>query len=51
MQAQVYSEAGDFSVKERAVTSLKENALLYGTIGCLGVLGMWQLASLYKKQL
>lgn len=39
MAAQVYSEAGDFSVKERAWTSIKENALLYGTVGVIGIIG------------
>ncbi|GAX78046.1 hypothetical protein CEUSTIGMA_g5488.t1 [Chlamydomonas eustigma] len=37
---QVYAEAGDFSIKNKCLTSLKENALLYGSVGALGLIGV-----------
>eukprot|EP00798_Chlamydomonas_sp_ICE-L_P030467 gene30467-35478_t len=37
---QVYSEAGDFTVKNKAWTSIKENAILYGAVGVLGLVGI-----------
>ena len=36
---QVYSEAGDFSVRGRCWTSIKENMLLYGVVGTLAAFG------------
>lgn len=35
---QVYSDAGDFTVGGRCLTSLKENGLLYGLAGAAGQL-------------
>ncbi|GBF88476.1 hypothetical protein Rsub_01189 [Raphidocelis subcapitata] len=37
---QVYSEAGDFTVGARCVTSLKENGILYGVSAAAAVLGL-----------
>eukprot|EP00879_Flechtneria_rotunda_P003202 GHRR01003425.1.p1 GENE.GHRR01003425.1~~GHRR01003425.1.p1 ORF type:complete len:656 (+),score=226.79 GHRR01003425.1:287-2254(+) len=37
---QVYSDAGDFTVGGRCITSLKENGLLYGLAGAAGVIGL-----------
>jgi hypothetical protein len=36
---QVYSDAGDFTVGGRCMTSLKENGLLYGLAGAAGEWG------------
>ncbi|KAF8067159.1 lmbrd2 [Scenedesmus sp. PABB004] len=37
---QVYADAGDFTVGGRALTSLKENGLLYGLAAAAGVVGL-----------
>lgn len=37
---QVYSDAGDFTVGGKSLTSLKENAILYGSVGAAGVVGI-----------
>ncbi|KAI8462677.1 MAG: LMBR1-like membrane protein-domain-containing protein [Monoraphidium minutum] len=37
---QVYADAGDFTVGERCMTSLKENGILYGAAGAAGVIGL-----------
>mmetsp|Transcript_35578 Transcript_35578/g.79011 ORF Transcript_35578/g.79011 Transcript_35578/m.79011 type:complete len:727 (-) Transcript_35578:712-2892(-) len=43
---QVYSEAGDFTVGARSWTSLKENAILYISVGVLGGIGIGVLLAL-----
>ena len=35
-----YADAGDFSVKNKTLTSLKENAIIYGAIGVAGAIGI-----------
>eukprot|EP00878_Enallax_costatus_P015761 GHUV01016516.1.p1 GENE.GHUV01016516.1~~GHUV01016516.1.p1 ORF type:complete len:615 (+),score=178.39 GHUV01016516.1:1103-2947(+) len=37
---QVYSDAGDFTVGGKCLTSLKENGLLYGLAGAAGAVGL-----------
>lgn len=34
---QVFSEAGDFTIRTRSWTSIKENGILYGSVGALGI--------------
>jgi hypothetical protein len=37
---QLYADAGDFTVRARLRTSIKENALFYAVLGVLGLVGM-----------
>ncbi|KXZ44947.1 hypothetical protein GPECTOR_60g724 [Gonium pectorale] len=37
---QYYSDAGDFTVKGKCLTSLKENAILYGSVAAVGLVGL-----------
>ncbi|GFR49399.1 hypothetical protein Agub_g11451 [Astrephomene gubernaculifera] len=37
---QYYSDAGDFTVKGKCLTSLKENAILYGSVAAVGLVGI-----------
>ncbi|EFJ41548.1 hypothetical protein VOLCADRAFT_98436 [Volvox carteri f. nagariensis] len=37
---QYYSDAGDFTVKGKCITSLKENAILYGSVAAVGLIGV-----------
>ncbi|PNH04704.1 LMBR1 domain-containing protein 2 [Tetrabaena socialis] len=37
---QYYSDAGDFTVKGKCLTSLKENAILYGSVAAVGLVGV-----------
>ncbi|PNW77818.1 hypothetical protein CHLRE_10g453100v5 [Chlamydomonas reinhardtii] len=37
---QYYADAGDFTVKNKSITSLKENAILYGSVAAVGVVGI-----------
>ncbi|KAG2435358.1 hypothetical protein HXX76_007431 [Chlamydomonas incerta] len=37
---QYYADAGDFTVKNKSITSLKENAILYGSVAAVGVIGI-----------
>ncbi|GLC39990.1 hypothetical protein PLESTB_000120900 [Pleodorina starrii] len=37
---QYYSDAGDFTVKGKCMTSLKENAILYGSVAAVGLVGI-----------
>ncbi|KAJ9517407.1 hypothetical protein QJQ45_016782, partial [Haematococcus lacustris] len=48
---EVYSEAGDFSIRARCWTSIKENGLLYGSLGGLGVIGIGILFALKKTSM
>lgn len=36
---EVYASAGDFTVKAKCMTSLRENAILYGIIGIGAIVG------------
>lgn len=40
---QLYSDAGDFTVKERLKTSAKENAMFYGIVASLGIVSVFIL--------
>ena len=40
---QLYSDAGDFTVKERLKTSAKENAMFMGSVAGLGIVGVFIL--------
>eukprot|EP00798_Chlamydomonas_sp_ICE-L_P014725 gene14725-20769_t len=37
---QIYSEAGGFTIRAKTWTSIKENAILYGSVGALGLIGI-----------
>ncbi|KAG2481922.1 hypothetical protein HYH03_019121 [Edaphochlamys debaryana] len=46
---QYYSDAGDFTIKGKCMTSLKENAILYGSVAAVGLVGI--LALLISKKM
>ncbi|KAF5836465.1 LMBR1-like membrane protein-domain-containing protein [Dunaliella salina] len=48
---QVYSEAGDFTVRSRCWTSIKENMLLYGVVGTLAAFGVGMLFAFQRVTL
>ncbi|GIL77008.1 hypothetical protein Vretimale_3267 [Volvox reticuliferus] len=48
---QYYSDAGDFTVKGKCITSLKENAILYGSVAAVGLVGIAALLITKKMTL
>lgn len=46
---QYYSDAGDFTIKKKCLTSLKENGILYGSVAAVGAVGI--VALLISKKL